>query len=220
MLVKILGCKSNILFVLIGDKTLYLQKFSTVITELNRSMETCYILFGSNMALRQGSGTSDKNGIFAQACLYINNRCGRVVQVSSPYESEPWGFETEEWFLNRVIVLETGLEPEALLRELLQIEQDLGRERHPEIEGYTSRTADLDILYYGDRIILTDTLTVPHPRLHRRRFALLPMSEVAPNLVHPALGLTQSELLARCPDTLSVRKLENDQTEEQCITTT
>ena len=172
------------------------------------------------MALRQGSGFSDKNGIFAQACLYINNRCGRVVQVSTPYESEPWGFNADEWFLNRVIVLETVLEPEALLHELLQIEQDLGRERHPEIEGYTSRTADLDILYYGDRIILTETLTVPHPRLHRRRFALLPMCEVAPNLRHPALGLTQTELLARCSDTLLVRKIENDQKEEQCITTT
>ena len=183
-------------------------------------METCYILFGSNMVLRQDSGTSDKNGIFAQACLYINNRCGRVVKVSAPYESEPWGFETEEWFLNRVIVVETAMAPEDLLRQLLEIERELGRERHPEKEGYSSRTADLDILYYGDRIILTDVLTVPHPRLHRRRFALLPMCEVAPDFVHPAFGLSQSELLARCPDTLKVRKIENDQTEEQCITTT
>ena len=162
----------------------------------------------------------DKEGIFAQACLYINNRCGRVVRVSAPYESEPWGFETEEWFLNQVIVVETAMDPENLLGQLLEIEHELGRERHPEIEGYTSRTADLDILYYGDRIILTDMLTVPHPRLHRRRFALLPMCEVAPDLMHPALGLTQTELLARCPDLLAVRKLETDQKEEQCITTT
>ena len=183
-------------------------------------METCYILFGSNMTLRQGSGISDKNGIFAQACLYINNRCGRVVQVSASYESEPWGFETKEWFLNRVIVIETEMNPEDLLKELLEIERELGRERHPEIEGYTSRTADLDILYYGNKIILTDTLTVPHPRLHRRRFALLPLCEVAPNLVHPVLGLTQSELLARCSDTLTVRKTDNDQTYEKGITTT
>lgn len=175
-------------------------------------METCYLLFGSNMG--------DKNSIFAQACCYINNRCGQIVQVSAPYESEPWGFDTEEWFLNRVIVVETAMAPEDLLWQLLEIEHELGRVRHPEIEGYSSRTADLDILYYGDRIILTDTLTVPHPRLHRRRFALLPLCEVAPNLVHPALGLTQSELLARCPDTLIVRKTENDQTEKRCITTT
>jgi len=203
-LVKILGCKSNILFFYIGDKTLYLQKISTV--------ETCYILFGSNMG--------DKNGIFNQACLYINNRCGRVVQVSAPYESEPWGFEAEEWFLNRVIVIETALDPEALMKQLLEIEYELGRDRHPEKKGYASRTADLDILYYGDKIIVTDMLTVPHPRLHQRRFALLPMCEVTPNLVHPAFRLTQSELLARCPDTLVVRRIENDQTEETCITTT
>ena len=101
-------------------------------------MESCYILFGSNMG--------DKNGIFNQACLYINNRCGRVVQVSSPYESEPWGFEAEEWFLNRVIVIETALDPDELMKQLLEIEHELGRERHPDAEGYVSRTADLDIL--------------------------------------------------------------------------
>ena len=112
------------------------------------------------------------------------------------------------------------MNPEDLLKQLLEIERELGRERHPEIEGYTSRTADLDILYYGNRIILTNTLTVPHPRLHRRRFALLPLCEVAPNLVHPVFGLTQSELLARCSDTLTVRKTDNDQTYEKCITTT
>ena len=142
------------------------------------------------------------------------------MKISSSYESEPWGFETKEWFLNRVIVIETEMNPEDLLKQLLEIEHELGRERHPEIEGYSSRTADLDILYFGDKIILTDTLTVPHPRLHRRRFALLPLCEVAPNLVHPVFGLTQSELLARCSDTLTVRKRDNDQTYEKCITTT
>ena len=165
-------------------------------------METCYILFGSNMG--------DKGNIFDQACLYINNRCGQVLQVSSPYESEPWGFETEEWFLNRMIVIKTRMNPEDLLKQLLEIECELGRERHPEKEGYVSRTADLDILYYGDRIILTELLTIPHPRLHRRRFALLPMCEVAPDMVHPVLGLTQRDLLARCPDTLLVKKMKFD----------
>ena len=163
-------------------------------------METAYVLFGSNMG--------DKNKIFAQACLYINNRCGRVVQVSSAYESEPWGFEAKEWFLNRVIVVETELNPEALMQQLLDIEAELGRVRHPEIQGYTSRTADLDILYYGNRIVLTDSLTIPHPRLHQRRFALLPMCEVAPQLVHPAFSFTQTELLRRCHDFSEVRKIE------------
>ena len=163
-------------------------------------MERCFILFGSNMG--------DKNKIYAQACLLINNRCGRIVAQSSAYESEPWGFEAKEWFLNRLIIIETELEPEAMMRQLLDIEAELGRVRHPETIGYTSRTADLDILYYGSRIVLTDSLTIPHPRLHQRRFALLPLCEVVPEFVHPAFNMTQTELLKRCFDFSEVRKIE------------
>ena len=163
-------------------------------------MEKCYVLFGSNMG--------DKNQIFAQACLLINNRCGRIVAVSSAYESEPWGFEAEEWFLNRLVIVETELEPEEMMQQLLDIEAELGRVRHPDADGYTSRTVDLDILYYGSRIVLTDSLTIPHPRLHQRRFALLPLCELAPQLVHPAFNFTQTELLRRCHDFSEVRKIE------------
>ena len=163
-------------------------------------MERCFILFGSNMG--------NKNKIYAQACLLINNRCGRIVAQSSAYESEPWGFEAKEWFLNRLLVVDTVLEPEAMMRQLLDIEAELGRVRHPEAGGYTSRTADLDILYYGSRIVLTDSLTIPHPRLHQRRFALLPLCEVAPEFVHPAFNMTQTELLKRCFDFSEVRKIE------------
>ena len=150
----------------------------------------------------------DKERIFGQACLLINDRCGHVVALSSAYESEPWGFEAEEWFLNRVIVLETEMKPEPLLEALLDIERELGRVRHPGIEGYTSRTADLDILYFGSRVVVTDNLAIPHPRLHLRRFALLPLCEVAPNFVHPTFKLTHTELLRRCPDTSEVRKTD------------
>ena len=158
-------------------------------------MEKCYVLFGSNMG--------DKDQIFAKACLNINNRCGHVLEVSSAYESEPWGFEAKEWFLNRLIIVETELEPEAMMRQLLDVEAELGRVRHPEVEGYTSRTVDLDILYYGSRIVLTDCITIPHPRLHLRRFALLPLCELVPHFVHPAFNLTQTELLRRCADVSS-----------------
>lgn len=163
-------------------------------------METCYVLFGSNMG--------NKEKIFAEACLFINNRCGTIVKVSSSYESEPWGFEADEWFLNRLIVVDTELEPEVMLRELLAIEAELGRVRHPEADGYSSRTADLDILYYGQRVIVAPKLTVPHPRLHLRRFALLPLCEVAPDLKHPVFQATQQELLQRCPDDSIVRIME------------
>ena len=163
-------------------------------------MESCYVLFGSNMV--------DKENIFAEACLLINNRCGAITAVSSSYESEPWGFEASEWFLNRLIVVDTDLNPEAMLRELLAIEAELGRVRHPEKEGYTSRTADLDILYFGQRVIVTPILTVPHPRLHLRRFALMPLCEVAPELMHPVFQVTQRELLHRCTDQSIVRVMQ------------
>lgn len=163
-------------------------------------MESCYVLFGSNMG--------DKENIFAEACLLINNRCGAITAVSSSYESEPWGFEASEWFLNRLIVVDTDLNPEAMLCELLAIETELGRVRHPEKEGYNSRTADLDILYYGQRVIVTPTLTVPHPRLHLRRFALMPLCEVAPELMHPVFQVTQREFLHRCTDQSIVRVMQ------------
>ena len=163
-------------------------------------MTRCYILFGSN--------EGDKRLLFERACVLINIRCGQIVGCSSEYESEPWGFEADEWFLNRVIVCDTELEPDDLMQELLSIESELGRIRHPEKEGYCSRTADLDILYYGEGIIETAWVIAPHPRLHLRRFALVPMCEVAPTLLHPIFGLTQNELLKICPDDGIVRKME------------
>ena len=161
-------------------------------------MERCYLLFGSNMG--------DKDQLFADACTLINNRCGRVMEVSAAYESEPWGFEADEWFLNRVIAVDTELEPETMLQQLLEIEAELGRVRHPNQEGYASRPIDLDILYFGERVILSDRLTVPHPRLHLRRFTLVPLCELIPDFLHPVLHKTQSELLEECHDALEVRK--------------
>lgn len=152
-------------------------------------MTRCYILFGSN----QG----DKKALLEQACSLINNRCGLLVERSSAYMTEPWGFNAEEWFLNELLVVETELEPDDLMDELLAIEAELGRVRHPEKKGYSSRTVDLDILYYGDRIINTEKLTVPHPRLHLRRFALEPLCEVIPDFLHPVFNLSQTQLLEK-----------------------
>ena len=164
-------------------------------------MEKCYVLFGSNLG--------NKEALFEQACALINKRCGPVLQASSAYESEPWGFEAEEWFLNRLIVVETSLQPDEMMRQLLAIESTLGRVRRQNTQGYTSRPVDLDILYYGEQIVSTDWVIVPHPRLHLRRFALLPLCELIPNFMHPVLGLTQTELLERCNDPLIVRKIDN-----------
>ena len=152
-------------------------------------MTRCYILFGSN----QGN----KEAILEQACNLINIRCGMLVERSSAYHTEPWGFESDEWFLNELLVVETELEPDALMDALMKIEAELGRVRHPEQKGYSSRTIDLDILYYGDRIIDTAKVTVPHPRLHLRAFALMPLCEIIPDFLHPIFNLSQTQLLER-----------------------
>lgn len=161
-------------------------------------MERCFILFGSNMG--------DKEALYDKALHLINIRCGKVVAQSSAYASEPWGFESDEWFLNRLVVVETALSADDLMQELLRIEAELGRERIEGHKGYQSRPIDLDILYYGNHIILTDWVIAPHPRLHQRRFALMPMCEVAPDFVHPVWGLTQKRLLEQCPDCSVVKK--------------
>ena len=153
------------------------------------NMTRCYILFGSN----QG----DKEAILEQACTLINNRCGMLVERSSAYVTEPWGFEAEEWFLNELLVVETELEPDLLMDALLEIEKELGRVRHPGQKGYSSRTIDLDILYYGDHVINTEKVTVPHPRLHLRKFALMPLCEIVPDFLHPIFNLSQTQLLEK-----------------------
>lgn len=175
-------------------------------------MPRSYVLFGSN----QG----DKTVLLERACELINNRCGEVTRRSSLYDSEPWGFDSEEWFLNALLEVETWRDPDTLMEDLLDIEKELGRERHPEVEGYTSRTADLDILYYGDEVICTDRVTVPHPRLHERRFALMPLCELVPGFIHPVFGLSQEALLKKCTDTSLVVKRYSLSLPSSCDTTT
>lgn len=159
-------------------------------------MTRCYILFGSN--------EGDKSALLSQACQLINTRCGLLAERSSAYYTEPWGFEAEEWFLNELLVVETELDPDTLMDTLMDIERELGRVRHPETPGYCSRTVDLDILYYGDHIVRTEKVTAPHPRLHLRRFALLPLCELVPDFLHPEFGISQQQLLEKCPDTSKV----------------
>ena len=169
-------------------------------------MIRCYLLFGSN----QG----DQASLLERACIRIQNSCGMLVERSSAYLSEPWGFDAEEWFMNELLVVETELEPDELMDKLMEIETELGRVRHPETKGYCSRTVDLDILYYGDQVIRTEKVTAPHPRLHLRKFALMPLCEIIPDFLHPVFNLSQQELLDRCPDTSTIQQL-NTSTPQQ-----
>jgi 2-amino-4-hydroxy-6-hydroxymethyldihydropteridine diphosphokinase len=137
----------------------------------------------------------------------IGERCGVLLSSSKIYETEPWGFIADNNFLNQVVLIETELEPHVLLKELLSIEAALGRQRNENIKGYSSRPMDLDVLYYGDLIINDEDLILPHPRLHLRRFTLLPLCDVAPDFEHPVFKKTNKNLLEECEDVSEVTLL-------------
>ena len=156
-----------------------------------------YLLLGSNLG--------DRRGFLEEAIDLISGTGIRILRLSSVYESAPWGIETQPAFLNQVVEIETTLSPEDLLETVLDIEKKMGRQRGVR---WTERKIDIDILYYDDVVKHSSDLIVPHPGIAQRRFVLTPMAELAPELIHPVVGLSQSEMLKQCHDQLWVRPLD------------
>ena len=152
------------------------------------------------VTLLLGSDIEPRIKYLEEALHLLQNKVGNLLSVSSVYESEPWGFESSSRFLNAVVIMETEYTPEEVLEKCLAIENLAGRIRKINKE-YSSRTLDVDILYYSDKIINEDDLIIPHPRMHKRRFTLLPLNELLPDFVHPVIGKTTADLLKNCKDT-------------------
>ena len=148
--------------------------------------------------LSTGSNQGDRLMLLVAAAQHINKTVGRVELFSQVVESEPWGFEAETTFYNQVLEVQTGLSPLEVLAEVLKIEKNLGRKRTG--KGYSSRTIDIDILFYDTDQLNEPELVIPHPELHKRRFVLLPLAGIAPGLVHPVFKVTVNELLERLHD--------------------
>lgn len=153
--------------------------------------------------LSLGSNVGDREKYLCDAIARLNAE-GRIVALSSFYETEPVEFTNQEWFLNCAAALETTKTPQELMAAMLEIEQDMGRRR---IHKKGPRTIDLDILLFGDMIIDSPGLTVPHPAMHKRRFVLEPLAEIAPQHQHPVLKKTVQSLLDGLPTGQTVRKV-------------
>jgi 2-amino-4-hydroxy-6-hydroxymethyldihydropteridine diphosphokinase len=151
-----------------------------------------------------GSNLGDRFAALRRAMEMINGEAGEIIATSSVWETEPWGFDADDQFLNMVIVLKTSLEPKGLIQRFRSIEGRMGRKKSGGGK-YESRIIDLDILFWDDRVISLPGLEVPHPKLHSRRFVLEPLMEVAPETVHPVTGLTVAEMLQFCEDNSDVR---------------
>lgn len=138
--------------------------------------------------LSLGSNKGDRIGFVQQATSLLNATDGiSLIRTSAFYESEPWGMESETWFVNAVVEVKTTLSPQSLLAECQRIESQLGRKRIEGEKGYQDRTIDIDILFYNKEIINDENLVIPHKFLHLRAFTLVPLLELIPNFEHPIL---------------------------------
>jgi len=155
-----------------------------------------YLLLGSNLG--------DKRNNLVKARKLIEDLVGIIDKSSSIYETDAWGKVLQPTFLNQVVKISSWLTPEDLLVAIQQIEISLGRIRH---EKWGERTIDIDILYYSGQIIKLPNLVIPHPEIQFRRFTLIPLAEISPQLIHPVLQKSNKQLLILCADNLAVKPL-------------
>jgi 2-amino-4-hydroxy-6-hydroxymethyldihydropteridine diphosphokinase len=158
-------------------------------------MNKVYLLIGGNMG--------DRMANLAQAIHSINEEIGPVQLTSSIYETAAWGNSNQPDFLNQALFLHTQLDASSLMHKLLAIEIDMGRKRDIPMGP---RTIDLDIIYFNDMVISNDLISIPHPKIAKRRFVLMPLVEIAPLFLHPILNRTNEALLKDCGDSLAVYK--------------
>ena len=149
--------------------------------------DTIYLGLGTN----QGNKEENIRGAIEE----LSHLLGAPTAVATIIETEPWGFQSDNSFLNTVVAFKSTLAPEEILKATQEIERRLGRTKKSIDGHYSDRPIDIDILLYGSRVIDSEQLTIPHPLLHRRLFVLQPLAQIAPGLIHPILGKSIAQLL-------------------------
>lgn len=152
-----------------------------------------------------GANLGDRKANLEFALQQIQLSCGLTTKVSRIYETEPWGYNDQPSFYNQVVELLTPLGAEALLQKCLEIELNMGRLRG---KIWGERTIDIDILFFNNECLNLPNLQIPHPYLHQRRFVLVPLVEIAPYVIHPAMGWNAQQLLDQCTDSLKTTLVE------------
>lgn len=154
-----------------------------------------------------GGNIGNKSENFKKVLVFIEKKIGHILENSSVYETPPWGFQSEHDFWNQVLLIETKFEALEILWRIKEIEDQFDRKESA--ERYTSRQMDVDILYFDEQFIETNNLIIPHPRIHQRKFVLVPLVEIAPDLKHPLLRLTSLQMLENCKDESLIKKLSD-----------
>lgn len=172
-----------------------------MVSKVDERKNLIYLSLGANLGNRKET--------LKKAVSVLQHRVGKVVALSSLYESEAWGNEDLNAFYNIAVGVESALLPSELLRQTQTIELELGRTMKTKGESYQNRAIDIDVLFYGEQIVQEENLTIPHPLLQERNFVLEPLNEIAPTLVHPQFNQTISELLKGTKDTLRCKKVLN-----------
>ena len=158
--------------------------------------------------LHTGSNLGDRISYLAQACNLLEKHVGKISTQSRLYETEAWGVKDQPDFINQALEVQTELTPDEVLAQIKKIEKEIGRQEN---EKWHERIIDIDILFFGDTILSTEHLKIPHPHCHERMFVLVPLMEIAGNLIHPILNLAIEDLYMNCEDPLEVILMEEEE---------
>lgn len=154
----------------------------------------------TKVILGLGSNLGERLETLRTACDLLTKEVGNIISSSKLYESKSWGFETDDFFLNACIVIETPFTPEVVLNKINHIEIQLGRQRTEGTNGYTSRTLDIDILYFGEQQINRPNLIIPHPEIPNRKFVLYPLKDLNETFFQSISYQSIEEMIRACID--------------------